>query len=115
MHVSLSKLFLLRKHQVSPFLDKLALNLYALPCPRVYVYGDYQVLHSTDNRTGYLCLRVEHRGDALGALVRACDAALKDFSQVTLTLTLTLTVTPTLLLALTSMPSLKMALTSHML
>ena len=96
LHISLSKLFVLRKHQVNPFLDKLTPGLRALPSPNLYLYGDYQVLYSANGRVGYVCLRAEHRGEAMHALVSACDVVLKDFSQVALTLTRTLTRTLTL-------------------
>ena len=80
LHISLSRYFALRKHQITPFLGKLtkALNDFVGPL-QVAIFGDYHVLTNDDGSRVFVGMGIEDRMGKLHDLLERCNKTLRAF------------------------------------
>jgi len=82
-HVSLSRPFSLRYHQIAPFIQQLACELkgihkssFTLP-----VYNEYTLLYNDSHTRQFVCVPIHDRTGDLGKLVAATDRTMKRFQK----------------------------------
>ena len=83
-HVSLSKPFTLRFHQIEPFLIKLAFYLKRVRLllnTFLSIYPEYTILSNEDSTKSFLCIPIDDGDGSLKKLVDCVDSALGDFGQ----------------------------------
>eukprot|EP01038_Epipyxis_sp_PR26KG_P016380 gene16380-22330_t len=82
-HLSLSKPFVLRSHQIQPFIKSLESRILSIQRLSMQICSEYHLLLNDAKNRLFVSLRIEDFHSLLKKLVNSCDETLKMFDQPT--------------------------------